>query len=88
MTATTYMPHAAQNAPDASARTRPSLLNRILVAIVEAQSRKAERMVGRHLAMLGDDNLAALGFAPEEIKAIHAGVPTQDVMERRWRSVA
>ncbi|MGE0851547.1 MAG: hypothetical protein AB7O44_18315 [Hyphomicrobiaceae bacterium] len=88
MTATTYMPHAAQNAPDASAHSRPSLLNRILDAIVEAQSRKAERMVGRHLAMLGDDHLAALGFTPEEIKAIRAGVPTQDVMERRRRSVA
>jgi hypothetical protein len=86
MTATTYMPQAAQKALEESTSSRPSLFSRILAAIVETQSRKAERRIARHLALLDDDRLAALGFAPEEIEAIRSGAPSKEVMERRWRS--
>lgn len=78
---TTIMPDVAQAASETS--PRPSVLARIVAAIVAAQSRKADRRIAGHLAVLSDERLLAMGLAPAAIEMIRAGKPILTVIDRR-----
>jgi hypothetical protein len=79
----TTIPSIATTPFPASSRPRAGLFARILAAIVEAQTRRAQHEIAGHLGRLDDSHLAALGFDAVQIQAIRTGEPVAHVIGRR-----
>lgn len=59
------------------------LLRRVLDAIIESKTREAQRRTASHLAAMGDQPLADLGFSGAEIRSIRRGEPVCNILARR-----